>query len=179
MWGNGFSILFLILGLSWGARAQSCTANCEGGDMVVDLEAACMCLNGNNCFHIAIGKDGPTMTTSGNGTIGDANGAKYKTTSGPGTTSYDRDALAMGIPGNDKVGKWIHKTSGCGPVSGKENARQTLGCIAVPCDKWPEVKQMKGKKISVCHGNNNDAGSYKDSDRYSGESNDVYDGDRD
>jgi hypothetical protein len=54
----------------------------------------------------------------------------------------------MGIDGNDKYGKWIHTTSGC--KQGGSNA--TLGCIAVPCNKWPEVKAMKGKNLTVCGG---------------------------
>ena len=171
-------VLVVLLGISEQGYSQECTANCNGGDVTVDLAAECMCLGQGKCFKVAIGKDGPTMTTSGNGTIGDANGAKYQTTQGPGTTGYDRDALAMGIPGNDAVGKWIHKTSGCGPGGG----RQTLGCIAVPCDKWPDVKAMKGKSISVCGGNQDNGTTGADGrpvQRNSAESNDIQDGDLD
>lgn len=129
------------------AQAQ-CSSTCQANASVtVDLNAKCMCVKGK-CFLIDIGKNGPSMTAGGGGQLGPAKGAKYQTKSGPGTTSYDNDAIAMGIPSNDAVGKWIHKTRGCS--QGGRNA--TKGCIAVPCDKWPEVKQQMGEPLMVCGG---------------------------
>jgi hypothetical protein len=113
-----------------------------------------MCVDGKNCFLISIGTGGPNMTASGSGKLGDANGAKYQTKpdkqaepdKNTKKVEWDNDALAMGIGPNDAVGKWIHKTRNCAP--GGVNV--TEGCIAVPCDKWPEVKKQKGKDLTVC-----------------------------
>jgi hypothetical protein len=126
----------------------SCSAQCNNAKpagITVNLATKCMCVDGKNCFLINIGTGGPNMTTSGNGKLGDANGAKYQTKPGA-STSYDNDALAMGIGPNDSAGKWIHKTRNCSPGG----SAATLGCIAVPCDKWPEVKKQKGKDLTVC-----------------------------
>ncbi len=150
-------IALLILFMSIGAAAHAqqnggsveCKTMCPGGgaDVIVNLAAKCMCLNKTNCFKVSIGKNGPTMTSNGTGKLGDAKGARYQTKAST-STSYDNDALAMGIPGNDKFGKWIHKTRNCAPAGNNS----TKGCVAVPCDKWPEIKQMKGKTIKVCGG---------------------------
>jgi hypothetical protein len=131
--------------------AQACSVstqcnNAPTSGISVNLSARCMCIDGKDCFLISIGSAGPNMTTSGSGTMGSANGAKYQTKSGPGVASYDNDALSMGIGPNDSVGKWIHKTRNCSPGG----SASTLGCIAVPCDKWLAVKAQKGKALSVC-----------------------------
>lgn len=142
--------LFLAIVLSSAIASAECSmsANCGFNVAVsVDLNSKCMCVKGN-CFLINIGKNGPSMTTGGSGQLKEAKGAKYQTKPGPGSTSYDNDAISTGIPGNDNVGKWIHKTQGCSP--GGSNA--TKGCIAVPCDKWPEVKQQMGQPLMICGG---------------------------
>jgi len=105
-----------------------------------------MCIDGGDCFLIDTGRGGPEQTQSGSANTHDAHGGSYQTYPGPGSTSYDHDAIATGLPANDTVGKWIHKTERCAP--GGRNA--TLGCIAVPCNKWPEVKQQKGKRVFIC-----------------------------
>lgn len=126
-----------------------CSTSCAGdGDVQVDLGSKCMCIGKNNCFEVSIGQLGPKMTTQGHGKIGDAKGVIYNTTSGT-SSSYDHDALDTGIPENTDVGKWIHKTSNCAP--GGTNS--TLGCIAVPCEHWAEIKAQKGKSLDVCGGN--------------------------
>ena len=124
-----------------------------------------MCLktgSGSNCFKISIGTNGPRQTDGGIGKItGDVRGARYQTKSSA-SASYDNDALKMGIPGNDKLGKWIHKTRNCS--SGGTNS--TLGCVAVPCDKWPEFKQFAvGKSLKVCGGGNMSNGYGRSSGR--------------
>jgi hypothetical protein len=133
-----------------------------------------MCLSTGECFKIDIGKNGPNMTNGGQGKTHPAEGAKYQTTSGPGTTGYDKDAIATGIQGNDAVGKWIHKTRGC--TQGGNMA--TKGCIGVPCDVWPLVKKEMGQNIVICgstsHGDGGQ-GSDHMSGRNSGESDEEYD----
>lgn len=119
-----------------------------------------MCV-GRDCFQVGIGKNGPKMTQSGTGTLGEASGAKYRTLK-KATTKYDRDALAMGIPGNDQYGKWIHKTRKCRPTS------TTLGCVAVPCSKWPLVKRAKGRKVTICNGAGGSSSSNKKNRRNNG-----------
>lgn len=122
--------------------------------MIVNLQNRCMCVpldgGGRECFEIGIGRTGPSMTASGVGKIGEANGAKYQTKPGA-STGYDNDALAMGIGDNDAVGKWIHKPKNCAPA----RSYRTKGCIAVDCDKWPLVKKQMGKQIAVCGGAKN------------------------
>jgi hypothetical protein len=124
-----------------------CQASCpNGGEFFVDLQARCMCIKGHDCFKINIGKSGPNMTTGGVGKTHPAEGSKYQTKSGPGNTGYDNDAIATGIQGNDAVGKWIHKAGGC--IA--DGSQVTKGCIAVPCDKWPAIKQEMGQSVVVC-----------------------------
>lgn len=143
-------VTVLVMALFATAYAWAdCRTSCSGdGEVQVDLAAKCMCIGKDSCFEVNIGKDGPKMTTQGHGKIGDARGDTYSTKS-TSSTGYDRDALDTGIPENTEVGKWIHKTSACGP--GGQNA--TAGCIAVPCEHWPEVKAQKGKTLDVCGGN--------------------------
>lgn len=78
------------------------------------------------------------------------NGERYQTLRGKGSTKYDRDAINMGIPENSDYGKWIHKIQNCGPGGGTS----TIGCVGIPCDKWPEVKALaaQGKKVQICNG---------------------------
>lgn len=143
-------MLLLLLSLFGGESARAeCSSTCNGtsASVTVDLQNKCMCIKGK-CFLISIGKNGPSMTTGGAGKLGEAKGAKYQTKPGPGSTGYDNDAIAMGIPSNDAVGKWIHKTRGCSP--GGSNA--TKGCIAVPCEHWPDVKKEMGEPLMVCGG---------------------------
>lgn len=132
------------------SRAQNteCRASCNGeGAVQVDLEQKCMCIDKTNCFKVSIGKDGPKMTTQGHGKLGKAEGKKYSTKSSS-SSGYDNDAIDMGIPENTEVGKWIHKTSDCGP--GGNNS--TKGCIAVPCEHWKAVKEEMGEDIDICGG---------------------------
>lgn len=140
-------ILFLI---PLNSMAEiSCRSTCPGAaKFFVNLQDRCMCLSSGECFKIDIGKSGPSMTTSGIGKTHPAHGAKYQTIEAPpeGTVMYDKDAIATGIPGNDSVGKWIHKTQGC--AQGGNTA--TKGCIAVPCDVWPLVKKEMGQPITIC-----------------------------
>lgn len=146
--GKLLSIAFILLFSQIAFGECSMSANCGFNVAVsVDLNSKCMCVKGN-CFLIGIGKNGPSMTTGGAGQLKEAKGAKYQTKPGPGTTGYDNDAISTGIPGNDNVGKWIHKTRGCS--AGGTNS--TKGCIAVPCDKWPEVKQQMGQSLMICGG---------------------------
>lgn len=146
--GKVFLLISLMMISSVAAAECSMTANCGSNVAVsVDLNSKCMCVKGN-CFLISIGRNGPSMTAGGGGQLKEAKGAKYQTKPGPGTTGYDNDAIAMGIPSNDNVGKWIHKTQGCS--AGGANA--TKGCIAVPCEKWPEVKAQMGQPLMVCGG---------------------------
>ena len=144
-----FAVLTALLILESGANADtSCKVSCSGnGSVQVDLESKCMCIEKDNCFLIQIGKNGPKMTTQGHGKIGEAHGGKFQTKS-TSSTSYDNDAMDMGIPENTAVGKWIHKSVNCGP--GGTNS--TLGCIGVPCEHWPEIKKEMGKDLDVCGG---------------------------
>lgn len=142
------------------AHAQACQASCgQGSDIEVNLQARCMCLKGGECFKIDIGKNGPSMTTSGTGVLKGAAGAKFSTKKGAGTNSYDNDAISTGISQNDAVGKWIHKTQ-ARTTTGRNS---TKGCIGVPLDKWTLVKKAAGlenasgpndkgtgKRITVC-----------------------------
>lgn len=143
-------LVFVVFAASSVARASGeCEAKCSGdGEVKVDLEAKCMCLSDEKCFQVSIGKDGPKMTTQGHGRIGRAQGVKYQTKIFS-SADYDNDALDTGIPENTAVGKWIHKTSNCSPGGGQE----TLGCIAVPCEHWKDVKEQFGKTLDVCGGN--------------------------
>lgn len=130
----------------------SCRVSCGGNSTVkVDVTAHCMCISGVECFKVDIGKRGPGMTTDGTGVIGgNVRGARYQTLPWSQTKNgvHDQDALSMGIPGNDAVGKWIHKTRGCTP--GGQN--RTLGCIGVPCNHWTQIKSQIGKSLQVCNG---------------------------
>ena len=133
----------------------------SGSRVVADLEAQCMCVD-DNCFEISIGKYGPKMTRNGTGIIGSAPGSRYTTRPGPGTTSWDNDALRMGIPQNDSGagvsnitagGKWIHKTGRDANGRCVEPTQYTtLGCIGVPCDQWPNMKAARGSTFTVCGG---------------------------
>lgn len=144
-----FYFLLLMAPLKSWAQNAECRASCNGnGAVQVDLEQKCMCINKDNCFKVNIGSEGPSMTTQGHGKLGEAKGEKYHTL--PNASSgYDEDAIDTGIPENTAVGKWIHKTQGCGP--GGNNA--TKGCIAVPCEHWKDVKEQMGKDLDVCGGN--------------------------
>jgi hypothetical protein len=139
-------------GTGGGFGGFSCEVNCRGtsnpeGEIRVDLQNRCMCLPGNKCFRVAIGTGGPPMTTQGTGRLGRAQGARYQTKAFA-VDSYDNDAIAMGIPENDVVGKWIHKTADCeSPLT-----NQTAGCIGVPCERWREVKALMGSTLDVCGG---------------------------
>lgn len=130
----------------------SCSVGCTGsGTVKVDVTAHCMCISGVECFKVDIGKHGPAMTTEGTGTIGGhVRGARYQTLPWSQTKNgvHDQDALSMGIPANDGLGKWIHKTRGCTP-GGQD---RTLGCIGVPCDHWTQIKSQIGKSLEVCNG---------------------------
>lgn len=155
LWYVAFLISVFSLLMVPFAKANTCTASCPGeGDVEVNLQDKCMCL-GDECFEISIGRNGPEMTASGTGVLAEAEGAKYSTKPGPGSTGYDKDAIRMGIPSNDGVGKWIHKTQGCSPGGGEN----TKGCIAVPCDRWPEVKAKMGGVLKVCGSSQNSVGT--------------------
>lgn len=144
-----FILSFFAASLAHAQAEDGCQAKCSGdGEVKVDLENKCMCLSDQHCFMISIGKDGPKMTTQGHGRLGPAKGKKYQTKS-TSSTDYDNDAMDTGIPENTAVGKWIHKTSACGPGGGQE----TLGCVAVPCEKWKDVKEEMGKTLDICGGN--------------------------
>jgi hypothetical protein len=140
--------------------ASECQTSCtQSGAVQVDLAKRCMCIKTgsiDSCFKISIGKNGPSMTTEGRGKMHPAEGAKYQTKPGNGSTVYDNDAIAMGIPGNDSRGKWIHKTRNCSPGGGLS----TKGCVAVPCDKWPVVKHafLEKNEVVVCGGGNSERG---------------------
>lgn len=149
---------FLLVGFENAVFAQGSAPECQKGQVTcngnaavkVDLGSKCACIK-DECFKVAIGKNGPTQTHAGHGRIRKAQGAKYQTTPGPGTTSYDKDALDMGIQENTAVGKWLHKPQGCGSVEGN-NGLQTKGCIAIPCDMWPKLKEQIGEELEVCGG---------------------------
>ena len=129
----------------------SCTVSCNNskGYIQVDIRSKCMCISGSTCFKVDIGKPG-TFTTNGLGTMGKASGATYSTKAGAGdSTRFDFDAVSMGISANAAYGKWIHKSRSC-----QGGGQSTIGCIGVPCAKWPEVKALalQGKSVQVCGG---------------------------
>lgn len=136
----------------------SCRTSCNSsqGTIQVDVRERCMCISGSKCFRIDIGMGySGSETTNGVGkmaaNVNLGGGGRYQ--SKPyASTSYDNDAISMGIFANTKHGKWIHKsnTEGCGPGG----ARSTAGCIGVPCQYWPEVKQLgkQGATVQVCNG---------------------------
>lgn len=133
---------------------SSCSVSCgsRSASITVDIAKRCMCIKGGSCFLIDVGpkRDG-AQTTNGIGVMSaDVNGAQYQTRKGPGTDGYDRDAIKMGIKENSNYGKWIHKTRNCK----KGGGTSTAGCVAVPCDKWKDVKALaiSGKKVEICNG---------------------------
>lgn len=159
------SLLFLLaigsLANAAGAASPkgSCSAKCPGTTGVsVDLAEQCMCLSGGEgCFEIGIGAQGPSQTSSGTGKMHEAQGEKYQTKMGVDTsTRYDKDAIATGIPGNDSVGKWIHKPRNCAPAK----SYGTKGCIAVDCENWPLIKKefQMGSSITICNGGSGGGG---------------------
>ncbi len=122
----------------------------------VDVSAKCMCI-GFDCFKVSIGAGGPGWTRNGTSRIGLTSGIFDRNSRGAGgiyetksttTNAYDNDALAMGIPSNDAVGKWFHKTAGCV----KPERYQTAGCVAVPCEKWAKLKSEIGSEVTICGG---------------------------
>jgi uncharacterized membrane protein YgcG len=146
-----FSVLLSSVVIpSTALAASECQAACTSDAGVgVDLGQKCMCIGKSNCFKISIGKGGPSMTTSGSAKMHEAKGDKYSTKQTTDVMSdKDQDAIATGIPENDATGKWIHKTRSCGK-GGQEN---TLGCIAVPCDHWKEIKDRKDANLTICGG---------------------------
>lgn len=91
--GRLFSIILILLSFEQAFAECSMTNNCGFNVAVsVDLNSKCMCVKGN-CFLIDIGKNGPSMTTGGAGQLKKAEGAKYQTKPGPGSTGYDNDAI--------------------------------------------------------------------------------------
>lgn len=131
--------------------SKNCQASCGGVselDVRVDLEKKCMCV-GRHCFKVGIGRSGPGQTRTGIGTLSNANGAKYQTLRST-SNRYDKDAVAMGILSNDRVGKWLHKPRNCV----RAETYRTKGCIAVPCNEWHHIKNAlnEKRKISVCRG---------------------------
>lgn len=148
--------LILSFSVNAGTDTDACQTRCAGQSPVkIDVARQCMCV-GNKCFKVGIGHDGSMMTKSGTGKLGPTPpGEKYQTFS-TDSTGYDKDAIAMGIPGNDSVGKWIHKPANC--VNAETYS--TKGCIAVPCDLWPLLKQAMREQaeLTVCNGN---SGSYR------------------
>lgn len=149
---KSLAIIFAAMVFGAVAMAQDeCKVSCAGSYSVkVDLDSKCMCIAGGKCFLINIGADGPRMTTQGPGKLCEAPGTLYQTKTET-STAFDNDAIGMGIPENMSTGKWIHKTADC--ERGGQNA--TAGCIAVPCENWPAIKeQLKlGGTLSVCGGN--------------------------
>lgn len=129
---------------------NACQTRCSGlSPIKIDVAGQCMCIE-DKCFKVGIGSDGSMMTSSGVGQLKPTPpGEKYATHPND-STDYDNDAVAMGIHANDSVGKWIHKPANC--VNAETYA--TKGCIAVPCDVWPLVKQAMRdeKELTVCHG---------------------------
>lgn len=85
----------------------------------INVAARCMCV-GQDCFRVGIGSS-PSMTNNGTGRLGlvggtyNRRGGRYRTRRRT-SRFYDDDAIAMGIPRNDSVGKWIHKPRNCGPA---------------------------------------------------------------
>lgn len=137
--------------------ATSCNVSCgtfNSSAIVVDVKNRCLCIKGQECFKIDTGRPGRdgAQTTNGTGTMSlTVAGDRYRTLKGPGTTKSDRDAIDMNIPANSVPGKWIHKIQSCGPGGGTS----TIGCVGVPCDKWPTVKAIAakgGSRIHICNG---------------------------
>jgi hypothetical protein len=131
----------------------SCDVSCNStkGYIQVDVQAQCMCITGGSCFKVDTGKPG-TFTTNGLGRMGKATGNTYSTKAGPGdSTKFDYDAVSMGIASNAAYGKWIHKARDC-----QGGGKSTIGCIGVPCAKWPAVKKLalEGKSVQICNGVN-------------------------
>ncbi len=144
------------------ARANStgtCTLSnpqCGGGSIRVDVSARCMCIH-DECFPVSIGSGGPSWTHNGTSRLGLTGGVLDRNSRGAGgiyetksttTNRYDNDAIAMGIPGNDRVGKWFHKPANCIHPS----RYATAGCIAVPCEQWANLKSNVGSEVTVCGG---------------------------
>jgi hypothetical protein len=130
-----------------------CDVSCpvQKGKVMVDIKNKCMCISGEECFKVDTGKPG-TYTTNGLGNMGRANGDLYSTKAGPGdATKFDFDAVSMGIGSNTVYGKWIHKARDC-----QGGGESTIGCIGVPCAKWPKVKKLAlaGNSLQVCGGVN-------------------------
>lgn len=174
----GFALLAAGLAFPLGASALGeCEASCPGAasdKVVVDVAGMCMCVGEDDCFKVDIGKDGPQMTDEGapDDKLEGCQGGKYQAKDRP-NNGYDNDCLKMGIPGNDGVGKWIHKTSACHPGGN----RATLGCIAVPCEHWTDlVEKAKGKmSLVVCNGGKNGGTSRSRSGSGSGYSSETQD----
>ena len=123
--------------------------NAPPNKVSINVSKQCMCL-GKKCFKVGIGKDGYTMTTNGFGKLKKTPpGIKYKTYA-TSKVEYDNDAIAMGIPQNDAVGKWIHKPKNCV----RADTYRTHGCIAVPCEMWIELKAAMNEsaELTVCGG---------------------------
>lgn len=134
-------------------KYQDCAISCgEGSAVTVDLANSCMCIGENNCFMVGIGRVGRRQVWDGHGILKKVEAAKGRrfATTNESTTFWNHDALATGTS-NDGPGKWVHKQPRCdskriGPVS--------LGCVEVPCDEWPKVKEEIGKEITICGGEN-------------------------
>lgn len=133
-----------------GSSGGPCETNCRSskGYIQIDVEARCMCISGSSCFKVDIGAPG-LKTSNGLGIMGRADGTKYNTKSYTNTSSFDYDAISMGIESNAAYGKWIHKARDC-----RGGGQQTTGCIGVPCERWNEVKSLglAGKSVQVCNG---------------------------
>lgn len=168
-------LYFLGLILSIIANAQTdtnaCQVRCSGNAPVkIDVAGQCMCVE-DRCFKVGIGWDGASMTDSGNGKLHPTPpGEKYQTFP-TDSTAYDKDAIAMGIPGNDATGKWIHKPANC------VNAEtyHTKGCIAVPCDIWPILKNAMRKEadLTVCNGYSGGARMHPNKSRFDEETQSI------
>lgn len=129
---------------------------CGTSGVKVDVSARCMCID-LECFPVSIGSGGPGMTHNGTSRLGLTGGVLDRNSRGAGGTyetksitrnSYDNDAIAMGIPRNDAVGKWFHKPANCLHPS----RYTTAGCIAVPCEQWANLKSSIGEEVTVCGG---------------------------
>lgn len=151
-------------------RISNSECRSSGSQVQIDLAAQCMCV-GRNCFQIAIGRYGPNQTRNGTGRIGRAPGSRYRTRSQT-TTTWDNDAVSMGIPQNDAGralngrnlpvtagGKWIHKVGmdRNGRCVSPPTSYRTAGCVGVPCDQWPLVKGAMGQSLTVCGGASRDS----------------------
>ncbi|MCC6137426.1 MAG: hypothetical protein IT287_02250 [Bdellovibrionaceae bacterium] len=145
-----FGVLFSLSAYAQFPATESCVMRCANQSPVkIDVAAQCMCVD-DKCFKVGIGKNGPQMTYSGVGKLKPTPpGEKYKTYP-TDSIAYDNDGIAMGIDGNDVDGKWLHKPANCVPAE----PYGTKGCIAVPCDMWPLLKQAMRdeKELTVCNG---------------------------